>query len=75
MAGSRFQVPKRGRAVKTAPETQAAVWAHQPSPRNIPANAGTIYSKLVKEVVINRFHFKMQLLSATRQNSGEFIFQ
>jgi len=25
-------------------------------------------------VVINRFHFKMQLLSATRQNSGEFIF-
>ena len=32
------------------------------------------YSKLVKEVLINRFHFKMQL-SATRQNSGEFIFQ
>jgi len=26
-------------------------------------------------VVINRFHFEMQLLSATRQNSGEFIFQ
>ena len=34
-----------------------------------------LYSKLVKEVVISRFHFKMQLLSATRQNSGEFIFQ
>ena len=28
---------------------------------------------LVKEVAINRFHFKVQLLSATRQNSGEFI--
>jgi len=33
------------------------------------------YSKLVKEVIINRFHFKKQLLPATRQDSGEFVFQ
>jgi len=32
-------------------------------------------SELVKEVIINRFHLKMQLLPATRQDSGEFIFQ
>jgi len=29
---------------------------------------------LVKEVEINWFHLKMQLLPATRQDSGEFIF-
>jgi len=33
------------------------------------------YSELVEEVVINRFHLKMQLLSAKRRDSGEFIFQ
>ena len=33
------------------------------------------YSELVKEVVINRFHLKMQLLPATRQDSHEFVFQ
>jgi len=33
------------------------------------------YSELVKEVVINTFHLKMQLLPATRQDYGEFIFQ
>jgi len=33
------------------------------------------YSELVKEAIINSFHLKMQLLSATRQDSGEFIFQ
>ena len=32
------------------------------------------YSELVKEVIINRFHLKIQLLPATRQDSGEFIF-
>jgi len=29
---------------------------------------------LVKEIAINWFHLKMQLLPATRQDSGEFIF-
>jgi len=33
------------------------------------------YSELLKEVIINRFHLKMQLLQKTRQDSGEFIFQ
>jgi len=37
------------------------------------------YSELVKEVSFknekNRFHLKMQLLPATRQDSGEFVFQ
>ena len=33
------------------------------------------YSELVKELIINRFHLKMQLLPAARQDSGEFIFQ
>jgi len=33
------------------------------------------HSKLVKEVVINRFHLKMQLLPATHQDSDEFFFQ
>jgi len=28
---------------------------------------------LVKEVAINWFHLKMQLLPATRQDSGEFM--
>jgi len=31
--------------------------------------------KLVKEIIINWFYFKMQLLPVTRQDSGEFIFQ
>ena len=31
------------------------------------------YSELVKEVIINSFHLKMQLLPATRQDSGELI--
>ena len=43
------------------------------------ANNYKQYLKLIqqvsKKVLINRFHFLMQLLSATRQNSGEFIFQ
>jgi len=42
--------------------------------RLITNNIENRYSELVNEVVINRFPFKMQLLSATRQNSGEFIF-
>ena len=45
------------------------------SPANNYKHYRKLISELVKEVIINRFYFKMQLLSATRQKTGEFIFQ
>jgi len=33
------------------------------------------YRKVAKEVIISTFYLKLQLLSATRQDSGEFIFR
>jgi len=41
-------------------------------PNNIEKNW---YRKIVKEVVINKFYLKLQLLPAMSQDSGEFIFQ
>jgi len=41
----------------------------------IPNNVENWYRKIVKEVIINTFYLKLQLLPATSQDSGEFTFQ
>ena len=41
----------------------------------IPNNIENWYRKIVKEVIIDTFYLKLQLLPATSQDSGEFTFQ
>jgi len=42
---------------------------------NFTNNIENWYRKLVKEVIINIFYLKLQILPDTRQDSGELIFQ
>jgi len=45
------------------------------SSANNPKQYRKLIRKIVKEVIINTFHLKLQLLPATSQDSGEFIFE